>query len=81
MISRTGYHIGQKVKFQDATFTWREGEVVDIEWREMKIEGPGGRIKEAKPTKLTVAFRDAMKRGWTERQFPVKRIRPVEDDQ
>lgn len=78
MIHKQAFHIGQKVKFQDATFTWREGEVVDIKWRKLKIVGPSGRIEEAQPTKLTVAFRDALKRGWTEREFPVKRVRPVE---
>jgi hypothetical protein len=78
VIHRTGFDIGQKVKFQDSNFVWREGEVVDIKWRRLNIVGAGGTVTEASPTKLTIAYRDSLSRKWRETEMPVKRVKLVE---
>jgi hypothetical protein len=79
MISYDGYHIGQKVRFQDSNFCWHEGEVVEIEYRRLTTVPPSGRMVEKKPMTLIVAHKDAFRHGkWTESRLPVKRVRPVE---
>ena len=75
MISKHEYYIGQKVQFQDHHFCWKEGEIVDIKWRDMKIVGPSGRLEETKPSRVTIAFRDTTTRRWREQELPMKRVR------
>ena len=77
MISRAGWDIGQKVKFQDSNFVWREGEVVEIVPADHKIIGPGSTITEIKASKLKIAYKDSMTRQWRETEMPVKRVRQV----
>ena len=75
MISRHEYYIGQKVQFQDHHFCWKEGEIVEILSRDMKIVGPGGSLKEMKPSRLKIAFKDTTTRRWREQEIPIKRVK------
>jgi hypothetical protein len=77
MISRKGWDIGQRVKFQDSNFVWREGEVVEVIPADHKLIGPGSTLTEVKAAKLRVAYRDSITRKWKESEMPVKRVKAV----
>ena len=79
MISRRGFHVGQRVRFQNFNRVWTQGEVVSIEPPDWKVIGPGGTVTEVKPAKVTIAYRNGLKGGWTEITLPTKRVQAVEE--
>jgi hypothetical protein len=77
MISRTGWDLGQAVKFQDSNFVWREGQIVEIVPADYKLLGPGSTLTQVKATRLKIAYKDSMTRQWKETEMPVKRVKRV----
>ena len=77
MISRKGWDIGQRVRFQDSNFVWREGQIVEVVPADYKLIGPGSTLTEVKASKLKVAFKDSITRKWREIELPVKRVKAV----
>ena len=77
MIHKDGFLKGDPVEYQDYNRVWRRGTVQCTEWAEIKVEGPGGRMVEKKPTQIHILIFDPSKRATRIIILPKKRVRAV----